>query len=458
MHTYKLLLIVALASSLTLCVTGSSTPVTGTDLPKTSKKDRPVAALPTLGPNTGGAAGNTLLTVGDAEARQTKKSRNPSKQGEKSSESSQSEDETAAVQLPPPVPQAVHDHGHRIVIEQKALFSMYPPKYTNAKKKALFATIPNGMLTRMAFAKANARTIVPTAMSPNTRPPLRVAQYKDMPIPKQLVDHNVNIAISKDFYSYAESGGGKFDIWVNFADQLLFGFYHGDLFAQDEVQTTEMPGLAAALEMLKSIKSDDITAMTVFKGKPTSKPTPITVLNVERWFSIDTSGGLYGRLYSVKPDQFIAKSKLQNPPQVVHILAIAAEGYGPTGHPYSIGTIRYTFDTAYTGFMQAKLEAQDAAGGQQVHVVIHSGNWGCGAFGGNLVLMGLVQMLAARAAGVDLHLHAGPDWPNLSSAAQHEKAKVHLEEIWPKDSSKSTEEVFAAVEALKLKWGAGKNT
>jgi len=182
------------------------------------------------------------------------------------------------------------------------------------------------------------------------------------------------------------------------------------------------------------------------------------VLNVERWFSINTGGGLYGNLMKFKPEQFLAKSKLQKPPQVVHILAIAAEGYGPAGEPYSIETIQYTFDTAYIGFMQAKLEAQDAAGEQQVHVVIHSGNWGCGAFGGNLVLMGLLQMLAARAAGVDLHLHAGADRPEMSSAAEHEKAKVYLAKIWPNDSPKSTEEVLAAVEALKITWGASNGT
>lgn len=34
-------------------------------------------------------------------------------------------------------------------------------------------------------------------------------------------------------------------------------------------------------------------------------------------------------------------------------------------------------------------------------VVVHTGNWGTGAFGGNKVLMACIQMYAARVAGLD---------------------------------------------------------
>jgi Poly (ADP-ribose) glycohydrolase (PARG) len=41
-------------------------------------------------------------------------------------------------------------------------------------------------------------------------------------------------------------------------------------------------------------------------------------------------------------------------------------------------------------------------------VAVHTGYWGCGAFGGNRVLMALLQVLAAGSAGLDqLVFHVG---------------------------------------------------
>ena len=46
--------------------------------------------------------------------------------------------------------------------------------------------------------------------------------------------------------------------------------------------------------------------------------------------------------------------------------------------------------------------------GGPARVVVHTGHWGCGAFGGNRVLMALLQVVAARMAGLErLVFHAG---------------------------------------------------
>lgn len=39
-------------------------------------------------------------------------------------------------------------------------------------------------------------------------------------------------------------------------------------------------------------------------------------------------------------------------------------------------------------------------------VLVHTGFWGCGAFGGNRTLMPILQALAADLAGVDIAFHA----------------------------------------------------
>lgn len=65
-----------------------------------------------------------------------------------------------------------------------------------------------------------------------------------------------------------------------------------------------------------------------------------------------------------------------------------------------------TYTTAYTSFKAAQVESkmavndEDPAGPIIPYVVVHTGNWGCGAFGGSRPLMALLQCLAARSAGI----------------------------------------------------------
>eukprot|EP01127_Copromyxa_protea_P008805 TRINITY_DN2029_c0_g1_i2.p1 TRINITY_DN2029_c0_g1~~TRINITY_DN2029_c0_g1_i2.p1 ORF type:complete len:140 (-),score=22.76 TRINITY_DN2029_c0_g1_i2:201-620(-) len=73
---------------------------------------------------------------------------------------------------------------------------------------------------------------------------------------------------------------------------------------------------------------------------------------------------------------------------------------------YTQAQIQTIYKTAYTSFRAAVAEGElavndEKTGDHQPYVVIHTGNWGCGAFGGNLSLMALLQCLAARTAGVD---------------------------------------------------------
>jgi hypothetical protein len=56
-------------------------------------------------------------------------------------------------------------------------------------------------------------------------------------------------------------------------------------------------------------------------------------------------------------------------------------------------------ETAYTGMKGAAVETRLKAPEDSVEV--YTGFWGCGAFGGNRPLMTLIQLLAARLAGID---------------------------------------------------------
>jgi hypothetical protein len=79
------------------------------------------------------------------------------------------------------------------------------------------------------------------------------------------------------------------------------------------------------------------------------------------------------------------------PPTISNILAIEA----PTGHRgrYTAAQIRWVLRTAIAGYTAALAESDR-------DVVIHTGYWGCGAYGGNRELMAALQIIAARAVGV----------------------------------------------------------
>ena len=93
-----------------------------------------------------------------------------------------------------------------------------------------------------------------------------------------------------------------------------------------------------------------------------------------------------------------------NPPTQSNIIAMAA----PTGSgEYTESDIVAIFSTAATAFAAARIES-DRLDGAAPQTIVHSGFWGCGAFGGNRRLMIALQILAARASGIDcLVLHAG---------------------------------------------------
>jgi len=72
----------------------------------------------------------------------------------------------------------------------------------------------------------------------------------------------------------------------------------------------------------------------------------------------------------------------------------------PVGNgEYQRSQIESVLVTAYTGFAAAVAESHRMWPGAKVEV--RTGFWGCGAFGGNRRAMTLLQLLAARLAGID---------------------------------------------------------
>ena len=193
---------------------------------------------------------------------------------------------------------------------------------------------------------------------------------------------------------------------LNFADPELFFAYGSPLLAQDEWQVLEHPVLGSLRERLVA----DGRAPRTREG---SGATPVLIEGVERRCELRVVPGpgdrfppLYGNgfarasiahvLSALRP---LERTSLSN------IIAIAVP-VGGRGE-YTGAEVATILRTATTAFAAAVIRSRSA--GLSPRTVIHTGLWGCGAFGGNPVLMTAVQLVAARVAGADELRFAVPD-------------------------------------------------
>ncbi|MGE0870355.1 MAG: hypothetical protein AB7P03_17450 [Kofleriaceae bacterium] len=228
------------------------------------------------------------------------------------------------------------------------------------------------------------------------RGPVTVTRWRAAALPANLELARVELIVSRGYYDYRDSGPGTWH--VNFADPQLFVAYGSSLLAQDELQAAEHPVLGSVREALLAEK---LPAQT----EENLEPTPVLVANVERRCEIATAPdldagrpyGLYGNRFASATAEVVRKAiRLVDPPTISNLIAIAAPGGGRGA--YFRRDLDRILLTAYTGFLAAVSESHRSSPGTTVE--IRTGFWGCGAFGGNRHAMTLLQLLAARLAGI----------------------------------------------------------
>lgn len=256
-----------------------------------------------------------------------------------------------------------------------------------------------------------------------------------------------------DYFGYEPTpqNSNAVEWYLNFAHHEAFAFYGGPLFAQDEMQVAEHPGLGALREALLNTT---IRPLTVENGSA----TPILVMGVERRCQVANNPnsakgrpyGLYGNNFArATPEAITQATKAIVPPTISNILAIEAPvgGHGP----YSQSEIGYILITAYSGFKAALLESSRERS-TPPEVVIHTGFWGCGAYGGNRILMTLLQLLAARLAGITrLVFHTG----DPSGTPAFRQALQLMDKLATHSSDKRVYELVAEIETMGFQWGVG---
>lgn len=180
----------------------------------------------------------------------------------------------------------------------------------------------------------------------------------------------------------------NYEIWnLNFADSELFKYYGGREFAQDEMQVASHPVLANLREYLVG---NTIDAFTIDEN---GDGTPIAIKGAKREWEIIVTPTIYGRnFYKASLDMVKNATLKVDKESYSNILALCSlEGYEGYYEEVHIG---WLLANAFSGFLGAVTLCQRK-------IVIHTGFWGCGAFGGDKVLMCIIQILASYGANID---------------------------------------------------------
>ena len=234
---------------------------------------------------------------------------------------------------------------------------------------------------------------------------------------------------------------------VNISDPQLFVAYGSSLLAQDELQAAEHPLLGSIREALVAENQPALTEENL-------EPTPVLVAGVERRCTLATEPnldagrpfGLYGNRFAIAPPDVVRRAlTIHQPPTRTNLICIAAPGGGRG--PYFRAQLAKILVTAYTGFAAAVAESHRMWPNSPVE--IRTGFWGCGAFGGNRHAMTLLQILAARLAGVArVRFYAFDD----RGQADFRKGTLDLEGVL-REPSESLDVVIERIADLDYEWG-----
>lgn len=318
----------------------------------------------------------------------------------------------------------------RAVFTIDELFVAHPPRWQHRNKKALFehlcppGTRHDGELTVSRWA--------PRSLPLAGRAPDRTA-----------------IELRPDVFTYDPPAAGAVEWHLNFAHSSLFIAYGGPLFAQDELQVAEHPALACVRERLAArpepglaprTREDDQATPVLIRGAP-RRGAVATDVN----FDEDRPLGLYGNAFARAPVAAVLRAARRiDPPTTSNILAIEAPP-GGVGR-YSLAQLFDVVTTAYSGFAAARDESFAATGAPAPAICVHTGHWGTGAYGGDRVLMAMLQFLAARAAELDRLVFHTVD---RAGAEPCREALARLDAL----AGATLQETLLAIDAMGFRWG-----
>lgn len=316
----------------------------------------------------------------------------------------------------------------RASLDAATLFARHPPRPRHANKRAVLEiAAPPGAIHRGTV----------TVSRWPQRAPGRDDAWRASP---------TAVELREDVFTYDPPPPGCVEWHLNFAHTILFVAYPGPLFAQDEMQVAEHPALASVREWLTTVSIPGLRPVT----REDNAATPVLIRGVERRCVVatdpdldaDRPAGLYGNAFARARVTAVQRAtRALSPPTVTNVLAMEAPP-GGVGR-YTAAQIEDILATAYTGFSAARDESDAGC-----EVVVHTGHWGTGAYGGDRVLMALLQLLAARAAG--LHRVVFHTFDAAGSAPVREALR-RLDELAAR--RRTLADAIAHIEAEGFRWG-----
>jgi len=324
--------------------------------------------------------------------------------------------------------------------------------------KNLVETVPIGL------SHPYKKLVYDIACPPNSKHSGNIVFTRYNPIPLSSTfpapGSTTQFEMKEDVFQYTPNNDSNTVEWyVNFADTHLFVAYGGPLFAQDEMQAAEHPAMGHLKEALIKLSKENRSFAPLTREN--NAPLPCLIRGIERrcWVATDKNEkegrpfGLYGNNFARFGKEAVRLATHPiNPPTITNFIAMAALGGGQG--EYSSDQIVDTFTTAFTSFTAAKIESILSVNGEQIgnskpKVVIHTGNWGTGAFGGNKALMAIIQLAAAQLAGVDrLVYHT---FNAEGTQGYKEGYQIFKEELLKKEMS--THDLLLQLEKYGFKWG-----
>ena len=302
---------------------------------------------------------------------------------------------------------------------------------------------------------------VPTIMHPNKRhvydlmtdkKPLHDKITLTTIPPSKLPDIDLNepseprthLILHKDVFDYTPKGPNHY--WADFGDPQPFQYVSDKHFAQEEILAVMHPATFHIDQYLK----------TQHKNQALHPGQILLVEGAYQYGSIETKD-LYGQQFSEANADTLTRACTWTPPNAQHpdnIFVMCAPHAGiRLEDPYDLDDLTEIFTTAYTAFSAIVKKNPEAS--------IHTGNWGCGAFGGNPKVMGILQIAAAHFANVkQLHYY-----PLAHSEKIHQALDqfATIKRVFKEQQVAITPSAFLklladSAEELKLIWGVGNNT
>lgn len=297
-------------------------------------------------------------------------------------------------------------------VKVQELFKNFPPKYQNATKRKYYE--------KAAYIHRHQKGIIKIS---------RWQFANERKSPLELIQQATVIENDPKFFDYSDNDTEDSRVfYLNFADPLLFGYYDTNLFAQDEIQTFEHPLLASVSEYLEAKKISGLEPLTEVKERTNDEkhrilhiPTPYIIENVPYWIQVNTNpvlkngktANIYGRNFSIaskyaeseteSEDKQIAREIFSRAFTLIereekhNILAMAAPSSGYGNDLYTEQELILLLTCLLVGFGGA---AKCTSQSKKEECVIHTGNWGCGAFGNDKELVYLMQMFCASVTGI----------------------------------------------------------